>query len=130
MSRPFGSATADALHTARGSDPTLVTVSRVLVGGAVAVVAGVAVRVVVAGAEEPLLPQPAASSATAATVADALPTQPDPADDAASRPARHPARIDCPEIAASQPAGSGETRPADRRDVAAADVAARQILEL
>src|SRR6266700_4743 len=124
MSRPWGSATAADLEKARGSEPILVTLSRGFGLPEVVVVCG-------GGVLPLLLPQPATRMARVRSAASAgLGTQGDPADDAASRLVRHPARLDRPLLAVREPAGSAEALAADVRDTPAADVAARQVFEL
>src|SRR5579862_2034137 len=121
MSFPPGSATAAAFEIACGSEPILVTFSPVFPRNRLVVVA-----------PGDALPQPAARSAapTPRTAASALAANPDPPEDAVAGRVRRPARGDRAALAVGHPARSAEARPADAGHLPAADVGARQVLEL
>src|SRR6476646_205243 len=115
MSRPPGSATAADLATAFGSEPILVTFSPAPDRS---------------GCAFPTPPPTAATSTTTSRAAAALPIQLDLAHYAGLVPGRLPAGVDRPAGVVGEAARPAEARAADVGHPAAADVTARQVLEL
>src|SRR5690348_3203685 len=127
MSRPCGSATVAAFESASGSEPTRATF-RCGVDFRMVVTP---TRVVFGCVDPPALPQPAAKRTRAASAAGVdLRTQMNLAAHTRSVTVRLPACLDRPVLAARQSARPREARAADICYASAADVAARQILEL